>query len=111
MSGSRNLFQENSLLGLFHSKKISVTFKNLYLLFNLKHKHLVISFTVKGIRILIVKHFSNLINLNMIQPSVNTVLFSNHNLSSFFHFNFLLTIFFFNNRSDRYFLQSNDLEK
>ena len=36
-----NLFRENFPLGLFHSKKI-VTVENLYLFFNLKHKHLVI---------------------------------------------------------------------
>ena len=41
----------NSLLGLFHSTKIIVTIENLYVFFNLKHKHLVICFAVKGIRI------------------------------------------------------------
>ena len=47
----RNLFRENFLLGLSDSKKIIVTIENLYLFFNLKHKHLVTYFTVKGIRI------------------------------------------------------------
>ena len=47
---SRNLFRETFLLGLFNSKK-NITIENLYLFFNLKHKHLVICFTVKGIRI------------------------------------------------------------
>ena len=46
---SCNLFHENFLLGLFHSKKIIVTIENLYLRVNLKHKDLVIYFTVKGI--------------------------------------------------------------
>ena len=46
-----NLFRNNFLLGLFHSKKIIVNIENLYFFFNLKHKHLVICFTVKGIRI------------------------------------------------------------
>ena len=46
---SRNLFGENFLQRLFHSKKIVV--ENLYLFFNQKHKHLVIWFTVKEIRI------------------------------------------------------------
>ena len=48
---SRNLFRENFLLGLFHSKKILVSMEDLSLFFTLKHKHLVIWFTVKGIRI------------------------------------------------------------
>ena len=36
---SHNLFRENFLPGLFHSKKIIVTIENLYLFFNAKHKH------------------------------------------------------------------------
>ena len=49
---SRNLFRENFLLGLLHSKKIIVSIENLYLFFNLKHKHLVICFTAKGMGLL-----------------------------------------------------------
>ena len=48
---SRNLFWENFLLGLFHSKKFIFTIENLHLFFHLKHKHLVICFTRKGIQI------------------------------------------------------------
>ena len=48
---SRNLFRENFLLGLLYSKKNIVIIENFYLFFNLKHKHLVICFSVKGIRI------------------------------------------------------------
>jgi len=47
---SRDLFRENFLLSLFHSTKIIVVIENLYLCFTLKHKHLVICFTVKGMR-------------------------------------------------------------
>lgn len=46
-----NLFCENFLLGLFHSKKFIFTIENLHLFFHLKHKHLVICFTRKGIQI------------------------------------------------------------
>ena len=48
---SRNLFREHFLLGLFNSKKVLVSTEDLSLFFNLKHKHLVICFTVKGIQI------------------------------------------------------------
>ena len=47
---SRDLFRENFLLGLFHSKK-DITIENLYLFFYLKYKYLMICFTVTGIRI------------------------------------------------------------
>ena len=33
----------------FHSAKMIVTIENLYIFFNLKHEHLVICFTIKGI--------------------------------------------------------------
>lgn len=48
---SRNLFWEKFLLGLFHSKKFIFAIENLHLFFHLKHKHLVICFTRKGIQI------------------------------------------------------------
>ena len=41
------LVGEDFPLGLFHSKKIIVTVKNLYLYSNMKHKHLVMCFTLK----------------------------------------------------------------
>ena len=44
---SRNLFRENLALGQFHSKNIIVATENLYLFFNLKHKHFVRSFAVR----------------------------------------------------------------
>ena len=48
---SRNLFRENFLLGLFHSKKNIITIENLHFFFNLKHKYLETCLTIKGIRI------------------------------------------------------------
>ena len=67
-----NLFCKKILLGLFHSKKNIVTNENLYLFLNLKHKHLMISFTVKGIQIRAFRQLLIVVNSNMSPLAMRT---------------------------------------